>query len=55
MAAQVMAGCGEDEGICPRLWSTTVYFEQYMLEGANNTVKDFGPKEPVELVTVNDS
>jgi hypothetical protein len=52
MAAAVHAGCGEDEGLCPKLWSTTVYFEQYMTEGATNTAEDFGPKEPVELAVV---
>jgi len=49
MAAAVMAGCGDDEGICPRLWSATVFFELYMTGGADETVGDFGPKEPIEL------
>lgn len=31
------------------LWSLTVYFENYMLHGADKTQDDFGPKEPVEL------
>lgn len=39
----------ENEGPCPRLWSAIVLFEQYMLEGANGTADDFGPKEPVKL------
>lgn len=49
MASAVMAGCGDDEGICPRLWSVTVFFERYMTGGADKTLEDFGPKEPVEL------
>lgn len=55
MAAQVMQsqGMGTDvEGCCPKLWSCTVFFEQYILEGANNTANDFGPKEPVDLKIV---
>lgn len=44
----------DGEGICPRLWSTTVFFETYMLEGASNTLEDFGPKQPVELKAVNE-
>ena len=39
----------EDEGMCPKLWSITVFFEQYMTEGANGTAESFGPKEPVKL------
>lgn len=42
----------DSEGICPKLWSITVFFEQYMLTGAENTAEDFGPKEPVELVAI---
>lgn len=49
MAAQVMAGCGDDEGLCPRVWSLTVFFETYMAAGSEGTLEDFGPKEPTEL------
>lgn len=52
MAAQVMQSQGmgtETEGCAPRVFSLTVYFEQYMLEGANGTVDDFGPKERAVL------
>ena len=51
MAAQVMYGCGEDEGICPRLWSLVVFFETYITSGSAGTLDDFGPNEPVELKT----
>ena len=51
MAAQVVAGWnnGPDEGITPRIWSVTVFFERYMTLGSDGTQEDFGPKEPVEL------
>jgi hypothetical protein len=52
MAAQVMTMCGDDEGICPRVWSLAVFFETYMAEGADGTVADFGPKEPVEIKAI---
>jgi hypothetical protein len=39
----------EDEGICPNLWSAAVFFELYLLNGANETQEEFGPKEPIEL------
>lgn len=54
MAAQVVAGWnnGPDEGITPRIWSVTVFFENYICEGAKGTQEDFGPKEPVELKEV---
>jgi len=47
---------GADEGITPRLWSVTVFFEMYMTGGSAATHEDFGPKEPVELreVTASD-
>lgn len=52
MASRVMQGQGfgtDDEGPCPRLWSCTVLFEQYILCGAEGTHEDFGPKDPVSL------
>jgi len=54
MAARTVAGWnnGPDEGITPRLWSVTVFFENYICEGAAGTAEDFGPKEPVELSSV---
>lgn len=54
LAAQTVAGWnnGPDEGSTPRLWSVTVFFEYYMLGGADKTQADFGPKEPVELASV---
>lgn len=56
MAAQIMQGQGmgtEKEGCCPKLWSATVFFEKYMLDGANETHDEFGPKDAVELKPVN--
>jgi len=55
MAAQVMQGQGmgnETEGPCPKLWSTTVFFELYIMTGAENTVDEFGPKDPIALKAV---
>lgn len=55
MAARVMQAQGmgtDNEGPTPRIFSITVYFEQYMLEGEDGTADDFGPKEPVELKSV---
>lgn len=54
LAAVVVAGWnnGPDEGITPRLWSVTVFFEEYMHGGAEGTREDFGPSEPVELQVV---
>jgi len=54
MASRVVAGWnnGPDEGITPRLWSVTVFFENYMMEGAAGTFDDFGPKEPIELTSI---
>lgn len=52
MAAQVMQSQGmgtETEGMCPRLWSSAVFFEKYMLDGAHGTVDEFGPKEPIQI------
>lgn len=40
MAAQVVAGWnnGPDEGITPRIWSVTVFFERYMMLGGGGEV-----------------
>ena len=43
----------DDEGICPNLWSATVFFESYMWYGSEWTMVDFGPKEPIELKVAN--
>jgi hypothetical protein len=43
---------GPDEGITPRVWSVTVFFENYLLTGAEGTRIEFGPHEPVELKNV---
>lgn len=55
MAAQVMEACGDDEGLCPRIWSLTVFFEMYMTSGSVGTVQDFGPKEPVDIRITNEN
>jgi len=58
MAAQVMQSQGmgtPEEGPCPKLWSSVVFFERYIMEGAEGTCDDFGPKEPVELKAVKPS
>lgn len=55
MAARVMQGQGmgtEEDGPTPRVWSLSVFFEKYILEGASGTADDFGPKEPVELKSI---
>lgn len=41
-----------DEGLTPKLWSVTVFFENYMCGGSAATQADFGPKEAVELKSV---
>ena len=58
MAAKVMQAQGlgnEKDAICPMLWSCSVFFEKYMLDGADETVEEFGPKEPVAFQVVKDS
>lgn len=55
LAAQAISGWNTDDGICPRMWSLTVFFEQYIHEGAIGTMEDFGPKEPVDLRDVNNA
>lgn len=53
MAAQVMQGrANGDEAITPLVWSLTVFFENYIHGGSAATREDFGPKEPVNLATV---
>lgn len=54
MAARSIQGQGADTDaeIVPRMWSLAVFFESYMVHGAEWTKDDFGPKEPVDLKTV---
>lgn len=52
LAAACMAGKGDADPIMPRLWSLTVFFEQYITFGAAGTSKDFGPKKPAKLKVV---
>ncbi len=43
----------QDKTDCiPLLWSMTVFFESYMWDGSVGTRDSFGPKEPVELRSV---
>lgn len=51
LAAQVIASRPEDKP-APLLWSLTVFFEAYILGGAEATVKNFAPKKPVRLKVV---
>lgn len=39
----------DSEHFSPRMWSMTVFFERYLLHGADATEEDFGPKDPVML------
>jgi hypothetical protein len=43
-----------DGSYAPILWSLTVFFENYLITGADGTMDDFGPKEPATLKAVND-
>jgi len=53
MAAQVMQGRGNgNEPLTPLVWSLAVFFEMYMRHGSLGTLKDFGPKDVVELKKV---
>lgn len=52
LSALAMQGEFSDGDISQRLWSLTVFFERYMLMGAEGTLEDFGPKEPVDLKAV---
>lgn len=47
MAARTIAGwnTGPDKGLCPRVWSLAVFFEEYMRGGAERTRADFGPAD----------
>ncbi len=52
MAALAIQNHTDKDQIVPRVWSLTVFFESYMHNGADGTMADFGPKEPVELKEV---
>ena len=52
MAALAIQNHRDEDRIAPRLWSLTVFFENYMCEGAEGTEEDFGPKPPVDLKEV---
>lgn len=52
MAALAIQNHTDESCIAPRVWSLTVFFELYMMQGAENTKEDFGPKEPVALASV---
>ena len=54
MSARAVAGWnnGPDEGLTPRLWSVTVFFEKYICDGSAGTAEEFGPNEPIELSSV---
>lgn len=55
LAAVAMAARPLGEPITPLLWSMTVFFEQYMIEGADATFDNFGPKTPVDLKAVDNA
>lgn len=52
MTAIAMQNHSAEDDITPRAWSFTVFFESYIMHGAEWTSEDFGPKEPVELKPV---
>jgi hypothetical protein len=54
MASVTVAAWREvpNEGMTPKLWSVTVFFETYMCGGAEGTREEFGPREAVELAAV---
>jgi hypothetical protein len=48
-AAQVLSTRKDSEALTPLAFNLCVFFESYILYGANYCAEDFGPKEPVEL------
>lgn len=49
LAAQAAQGqCGEG-AVAERLWSLTVFFETYLMDGCDGTQEGFGYKDPVNL------
>lgn len=52
-AATVMHGIAHDrETLMPLGWSLAVFFEKYLWDGADGTMKPFGPKKPKKLKVV---
>lgn len=39
----------EGQGFMPTLYSLAVFYESYLIGGADATRKEFGPKPPVKL------
>lgn len=48
-AIAVQGPWSKDHNTAHLIWSLSVFFEKYMIEGASNTQDDFGPKEPAQL------
>lgn len=48
-AAMLMGNDHDSPDWGQRLWSATVFFEEYLDKGASGTRDDFGPKDPTEL------
>jgi hypothetical protein len=44
LASRAMPSDWKDGNFAVHIWSLTVFFEQYMLVGAEGTQSDFGPK-----------
>ena len=50
LAAQAAQGpWSQGRDVSHLLWSLTVFFELYLRHGGDETQKDFGPKEVIEL------
>jgi hypothetical protein len=64
LSAQALRATDVGDGYAPRIWSLTVFYEQYLLYGAAGTEDDFGPsgddesqprqKTIVQLITRDD-
>lgn len=52
MTALAIHGHKWDGELGHHAWSLTILFEQYMITGADGTMDDFGPKEPINLTVV---
>ena len=51
-AAIVLSTRRDHEALAPLAFSLAVFFEAYILGGAEATAKDFGPKKPAKLKAV---
>jgi hypothetical protein len=50
LAASVMSGpAGNRDDLMPITWSLCVFFERYIEKGSTGTMREFGPKKPVNL------